>query len=90
MVIPDLPADIRKRLELPRTGEINAIFMKLPNRDDTYRDALTFENGRTILMNDLPLNLCMTGQEEQSEGSEGRRRHAPLVPREPPIRDVQQ
>lgn len=67
MAIPDLPGAIRRQYGLPPgTGEIRAIFMQLPNRDHAHRDALTFENGRTILINALPLDLCMTVQENRA------------------------
>lgn len=58
MVIPDLPKDIRKRYELP-DGELHPIFMQLPNRQNAHRDALVFENGKTVLVNELPLGLRM-------------------------------
>ncbi len=65
MAITDLPRAIRRQYDLPGTGEIRAIFMQLPNRDHAHRDALTFENGRTILVNDLPLDLRMAVQEKR-------------------------
>lgn len=59
LMISELPQKIRKSLELPE-GELSAIFMQLPNRDWTHQDALVFDNGRTILINDLPIDLAMT------------------------------
>ena len=53
-----LPWGFRREYNLSK-GELNAIFMQLPNREETHRDALMFENGRTILVNDLPLGLKM-------------------------------
>ena len=63
LMVHDLPESIRGQYELPEKGEIRAIFMQLPNRESAHRDALTFENGRTILVNDLPLDLEMSVQE---------------------------
>ncbi len=57
--ILELPKEIQKSLELPK-GELSAIFMQLPNRQNVHRDALMFENGRTILINNLPIGLTMT------------------------------
>ena len=59
MMIPELPSEIRQQLELPK-GELSTIFMQLPNRLNDHRDALVFDNGRTILVNDLPIGLAMT------------------------------
>ncbi|MEK7537195.1 MAG: hypothetical protein AAB584_02010 [Patescibacteria group bacterium] len=59
MKILELPKEIQKSLELPK-GELSAIFMQLPNRQNVHRDALMFENGRTILINNLPIGLTMT------------------------------
>ena len=42
MSFPNLPAEMRSRLGLPPTGGIPAIFMTLPNRAETYRDAFLF------------------------------------------------
>lgn len=64
LMIPNLPKKIRKAFELPK-GELSAIFMKLPNRERNHRDALVFENGRTILITDLPLDLEMNVYERR-------------------------
>lgn len=66
MMIPELPKEIQKKLELPK-GELSAIFMQLPNRQRAYRDSLVFENGRTLLINDLPVDLEMTVYERRSD-----------------------
>src|SRR5688500_14139093 len=50
----DVPQEIRQRLELPATGPVNTVFQQLPEQAHGHRDALMFENGRTILINDLP------------------------------------
>jgi len=64
MMIPELPKEIRQQLNLPK-GELSAIFMQLPNRSNSHRDALVFDNGRTILVNDLPIGLVMSVYERR-------------------------
>lgn len=66
LMIPNLPKGIRKALELPER-ELSAIFMQLPNRERVHRDALVFENGRTILINKLPLDLEMNVYERRPD-----------------------
>lgn len=66
LMIPELPKEIRKSFELPE-GELSTIFMQLPNRDRIHRDALVFDNGRTILVNDLPIGLTMTVYERRAD-----------------------
>lgn len=66
LMIPKLPKEIRKSFKLPE-GELSAIFMQLPNRKRVHRDALVFDNGRTILVNDLPIGLTMTVHERRAD-----------------------
>lgn len=66
MMIPKLPKKIRKKLDLPE-GELSAIFMQLPNRERAHRDALMFENGRTFLISELPVDLEMTVYERRPD-----------------------
>ncbi len=64
--VQDLPRAIRWRYDLSK-GEVSAIFMQLPNRSGAHRDALFFPNGRTILVNELPLGLILTVHQDQPQ-----------------------
>jgi hypothetical protein len=64
----NLPEEVRTRYELPG-GAISAIFMQLPNREGSHRDAIVFENGRTMLMNNLPLDLAATVEVSRAKGT---------------------
>ena len=64
LLIPELPQRIRQDYELP-DGGVSAIFMQLPNREYAHRDALVFSNGRTSLMNELPIGLRLVVSQDR-------------------------
>mgnify|MGYP001606990918 CR=1 FL=1 len=66
LMISDLPKEIRESFELSK-GELYPIFMQLPNRERNHRDALVFDNGRTILVSKLPIGLAMTVHERRPD-----------------------
>lgn len=58
VVFSDLPESIREHLGLAG-GANSAIFVQLPREVRGHRDAFTFANGRTILVNGLPVGLSL-------------------------------